>query len=63
MAQATAPFVDSTIPVYYDPDRPGQAVLEPDNRQGSLAPLIVAAICVVFGGIMLLVFVKAGFGG
>ena len=51
------------VTVFYDPDRPGQAVLEPDNRQGSLAPLIGAAICAVFGGVMLTVFVKVGFGG
>jgi len=51
------------VTVYYDPGRPGQAVLEPDNRRGSLAPLIAAAICAVFGGIMLTVFVKVGFGG
>jgi hypothetical protein len=51
------------VTVYYDPDRPGQAVLEPDNRQGSLAPLIAAAICAIFGGVMLTMFVKVGFGG
>ena len=51
------------VTVYYDPERPGNAVLEPDNRQGSLAPLIVAAICAVFGGVMLAVFVLVGFGG
>ena len=51
------------VTVYYDPERPGNAVLEPDNRQGSLAPLIVAAICAVFGGVMLAVFVMVGFGG
>ena len=50
------------VTVYYNPDRPGQAVLEPDNRRGSLAPLIAAAVCAVFGGIMLTVFVKVGFG-
>jgi hypothetical protein len=38
-------------------------VLEPDSRQGSLAPLIAAAICAVFGGVMLAVFVMVGFGG
>jgi hypothetical protein len=37
-------------------------VLEPDNRQGLLAPLI-AAICAVFGGVMLAVFVMVSFGG
>jgi hypothetical protein len=51
------------VTVHYDPDWPGQAVLEPDDRQGSLAPLIGATICAVFGGVMLTVFVKVGFGG
>ena len=51
------------VTVYYDPAQPGNAVLEPDSRQGSLAPLIAAAICAVFGGVMLTVFVMVGFGG
>ncbi len=51
------------VTVYYDPEQPGNAVLEPDSRQGSLAPLIAAAICAVFGGVMLAVFVMVGFGG
>jgi hypothetical protein len=49
------------VTVYYDPERPGNAVLEPDNRQGSLAPLIAAAVCAVAGGALLAFFVKAGF--
>jgi Protein of unknown function (DUF3592) len=49
------------VTVYYDPEQPGNAVLEPDSRQGSLAPLIAAAICTVFGGIFLAVFIKVGF--
>jgi hypothetical protein len=49
------------VTVYYDPEQPGNAVLEPDNRQGSLAPLIAAAICAVAGGALLAFFVKAGF--
>jgi hypothetical protein len=49
------------VTVYYDPERPGNAVLEPDSRQGSLAPLIAAAICAVVGGIFLAVFIKVGF--
>lgn len=49
------------VTVYYDPERPGNAVLEPDNRQGSLAPLILAAICAVVGGSLLAFFIKVGF--
>jgi Protein of unknown function (DUF3592) len=49
------------VTVYYDPEAPGNAVLEPDSRRGSLAPLIAAAICTVVGGILLAVFVKVGF--
>jgi hypothetical protein len=49
------------VTVYYDPEQPGNAVLEPDNRQGSLAPLIVAAICTVVGGVVLAVFIRVGF--
>lgn len=49
------------VTVYYDPERPGNAVLEPNNRQGSLAPLILAAICAVIGGAVLAFFIKVGF--
>ena len=49
------------VTVYYDPEQPGNAVLEPDNRQGSLAPLVIAAICTVAGGIFLAFFIKVGF--
>jgi hypothetical protein len=50
------------VTVYYDPARPGHAVLEPDNRQGSMAPLIFGAIFAIAGGVMLAFFVKVGFG-
>jgi len=49
------------VTVYYDPERPTNAVLEPDSRKGSLAPLVAAAICAVAGGIFLTFFVKVGF--
>jgi hypothetical protein len=51
------------VTVYYDPAQPGNAVLEPDSRQGSLAPLVFGAISAVVGGVMLAFFVKVGFGG
>jgi hypothetical protein len=50
------------VTVYYDPAQPGNAVLEPDNRQGSLAPLIFATISAVVGGVILAFFIKIGFG-
>lgn len=50
------------VTVYYDPQRPGHAVLEPDSREGSLAPLILAAICAAIGGVFLAFFLTIGFG-
>jgi Protein of unknown function (DUF3592) len=50
------------VTVYYDPEQPRRAVLEPDSRQGSLAPLIAAAICAVVGGLFLTFLIKVGFG-
>jgi hypothetical protein len=52
---------DQPVTVYYDPDHPGAAVLEPDNRQGSFAPLVFSAIFAIAGGIMLVFFIKVGF--
>jgi hypothetical protein len=49
------------VTVYYDPEQPGNAVLEPDNRQGSLAPLIAAALCAVIGGLFLAFLIEVGF--
>jgi hypothetical protein len=49
------------VTVYYDPDRPGIAVLEPENKQGSAAPLVFGAISAVAGGAMLAFFLKVGF--
>ena len=53
--------VGQPVTVYYDPEQPGHAVLEPDNRQGSLAPLVFAAICAVLGGLFLTFLIKVGF--
>jgi hypothetical protein len=49
------------VKVYYDPDQPGRAVLEPASREGALAPLIGAAACLVIGGIFLTILIKVGF--
>jgi hypothetical protein len=50
------------VTVYYDPEQPGNAVLEPDSRQGSMAPLIFGAISAVAGSAILAFFIKVGFG-
>ena len=42
--------------------QPDVAVLEPMSRQGSLAPLIFAAIFAVGGAALLMFFIKIGFG-
>jgi hypothetical protein len=49
------------VTVYYDPERPGNAVLEPDSRRGSMAPLIFGAISAVAGSAILAFFIKVGF--
>jgi hypothetical protein len=50
------------VTVYYDPAQPDIAVLEPANRQGSLAPLIFGAIFAVGGAVLLAFFMNVGFG-
>ena len=49
------------VKVYYDPERPGHAVLEPASREGALGPLIGAAVCAVVGGLFLTILIKVGF--
>jgi hypothetical protein len=49
------------VTVYYDPEQPGKAVLEPDGRQASIAPLIFGAISAVAGSAILAHFIKVGF--
>ncbi|WP_441238612.1 DUF3592 domain-containing protein [Bradyrhizobium sp. 930_D9_N1_4] len=50
-----------TVKVYYDPDQPGHAVLEPASREGALGPLIGAAVCAVVGGLFLTILIRIGF--
>jgi Protein of unknown function (DUF3592) len=50
------------VTVYYDPAQPGNAVLEPGNRQGSMAPLVFGGIFAVAGAALLAFFIKVGFG-
>lgn len=50
------------VTVYYDPAQPDSAVLEPNNRQGSMAPLVFGTICAVVGAVMLAFFISVGFG-
>lgn len=49
------------VKVYYDPERPGHAVLEPASREGALGPLIGAVVCAIVGGIFLTFLIKVGF--
>jgi hypothetical protein len=50
------------VTVYYDPEQPGNAVLEPDSRKGSMTPLVFGAIAAVTGAALLAFFIKGGFG-
>ena len=50
------------VTVYYDPAQPGNAVLEPDDRQGSMAPLIFGGISAAAGSAILAFFINVGFG-
>lgn len=51
------------VVVHYDPADPGNAVLEPGSRKGSMAPLIFSLIFGGAGAAMLAVFLKFGFDG
>jgi hypothetical protein len=50
------------VTVYYDPARPDNAVLEPNNRQGSMAPLVFGGLFAVAGAVFLVFFINIGFG-
>lgn len=49
------------VTVYYDPENPANAVLEPDGRQGSFAPLVFGAISAAVGAVLLAFFLRFGF--
>ncbi|WP_035665387.1 DUF3592 domain-containing protein [Bradyrhizobium sp. Ec3.3] len=49
------------VTVHYDPRRPSHAVLEPESRQGSFAPLIFGAISFAVGTALLWILVRASF--
>jgi hypothetical protein len=46
----------ASVPVYYDPKDPSNAVLEPANRQGTAVPLVVAFVFAAGGALMLWAF-------
>jgi hypothetical protein len=50
------------VTVYYDPAQPGNAVLEPGDRKGSMAPLVFGGISALAGAALLAFFIKVGFG-
>jgi hypothetical protein len=52
--------IGKSVPVFYDPNDPASAVLEPANRQGTLAPLIVGVVFGLGGAFMLWAFTKLG---
>lgn len=49
------------VTVYYDPEQPRNAVLEPNSRKGSLTPLVMAVVCAVVGRFLLMFFIEASF--
>jgi len=49
------------VTVYYDPQRPANAVLDPGGRAGSFAPLVFGAISAVVGATLLSFFLLVGF--
>jgi len=48
----------ASVPVYYNPAEPENAVLEPANRMGSVVPLFAAAVFALPGALFFLVFMS-----
>ncbi|WP_424629281.1 DUF3592 domain-containing protein [Bradyrhizobium sp. SYSU BS000235] len=46
----------ASVPVFYNPENPEEAILEPGNKDGRAALLIFAAMFVIAGAIMLWAF-------
>jgi hypothetical protein len=46
----------ASVPVFYDPSRPGNAILEPRNRSGNAAQLIFGAMFFLGGALMFWAF-------
>jgi Protein of unknown function (DUF3592) len=46
------------VTVHYDPAQPDTAVLEPENRQGTVAPFVISGVFATAGVFMLILFVS-----
>ena len=46
------------VTVHYDPAQPDTAVLEPENRQGTVAPFVISGVFAAAGVLMLILFVS-----
>jgi hypothetical protein len=52
--------VGASVPVFYDPAKPDDAMLEPDNRSGTAATLVFGAMFALGGGFMFWAFATLG---
>ena len=46
------------VTVHYDPSEPDTAVLEPENRQGMVAPFVIGGFFATAGALMMFLFVS-----
>jgi hypothetical protein len=49
------------VTVYYDPEEPRNAVLEPGSRKGAMAPLVFGVVAAVIGAVTLKFLLQFGF--